>query len=102
MKSSVLRYVTTALIALVVGFAFLLGQYWYYAPTPEPKITYALYQFAWGDHAVTARTNVCFERNGTFIFYAIDSPVGWAHFSMHNLKFALCLEEPVPEMPLSF
>jgi len=97
------RYFITALIALVVSFSIIGGAYLLRGqPEPPAKIYYALYQFAWGDHAVTARSSICFERNGVFIFYAIDSPVGWAHFSLNNLKFGLCLEEPVPEMPLTF
>ena len=103
MRTSVLRYLSTALIALVIGFAFLLGQYWFYAPPytpPAPKITYAVYQFVWGDYAVTARTSECGITDGVYYFNAIDDPIGYAYFSIQNLRYGLCLETEMPESPM--
>jgi len=98
--TNLIRYGVTALIAVAIGFAFLLGQYWYYAPTPEPKIIYAVYHFVWGDYAVTARTTECGIKNDVFYFNAIDIPKGRAYFALKNLRFGLCLDKPYPESPM--
>jgi hypothetical protein len=104
MKNFILRYVIVALIALAIGFGFLAFQYYWWVP-PAPVATtevYALYQFAWEEHVVSARTSACFMQDGVYVFYALDHPTGWAFFSLKNLKFGLCLNEPVAESPLQF
>jgi len=100
MKPFVLRYVATALIASLVGFAFLLGQYWFYAPPTPPKITYAVYMFVWGDYATTVRTSECGITNGVYYFNAIDTPTGYAYFAIQNLRYGLCLDDEMPESPM--
>jgi len=95
-----LRYGVTTLIALVIGLGFV----WYTTPEPPeppPKIYYALYQFVWSEHAVTARTSSCGETlAGNYYFWAIDPPKGFALFDTANLRFGLCLDDAVPESPM--
>ena len=94
------KYALTALIGLSIGMAFMLIRNAWPEPEP-PQIIYALYQFAWSDSAITARTSECGETDaGNFYFKAIDPPEGWAFISLNNLRFGLCLDEEVPESPL--
>ena len=92
------------LIAMILALALGIVATHYYPIAKQPakqlKLIHAVYWPAWSNRAVTARTYICGERNGVFYFKAIDHPVGWAFFSLNNLRYGLCLDEEVPNSPL--
>jgi len=100
-----MRYIATAVIALLLGFSFLGFQYWWYLPgyLPDPPapVIHALYWPVWTDHPITVRASECGIEDGIFYFKALDHPTGWAYLSLHRqIYYGLCLDDEVPDSVL--